>query len=258
MPVDASNLYNQVKINLFKDGRFLEADAHLVREEELCIFINESYITTLVCSPGADCELALGHLLSEAILQQDSEIKSIDCSRGRIDIMTAQPLTVTESDQSQGEFKTRGLVIIEKALLKRSASTKIQFHASHLLDLVSELDQRAKTFKITGGVHSAALADNTAMLLRYEDIGRHNAVDKTLGCAFMNQISLFDKCLVLSGRISNEILAKAAQNGIPVILSRSAPTLQAVQWAEQLGMTTVGFARGSSFNVYTHPERIII
>ncbi len=258
MAANASNLYSQVNINLFKDGRFIEADAHLVREEELCVFINETYISTLVCSPGADRELALGFLISEAVLRQDSDIKSIDCSQGRIDIVTSEPLSGSQSDQSYLEFRQKSSTTLENLLLNRSASSTFQFQASHLLSLIFELDNRAQTFKITGGVHSAALADSRELLIRYEDIGRHNAVDKAFGYAFINQISLFDKCLVLSGRISNEILAKAAQNGIPFILSRSAPTLQAVQWAEQLGITMVGFARGSRFNVYTHPERIIV
>ncbi len=258
MAVNTNNLYRQVNINLFEGGRFIEADAHLVREEELCIFINETYISTLVCSPGADRELALGFLLSEAVLCQDSDIKSVNCSPGRIDIVTSEPLAENHFDQGYCELHKKSFIILEKALFNRSALSSVQFPASHLLSLIYELDNRAQTFKITGGVHSAALADSREMLVRYEDIGRHNAVDKAFGYAFIKRIPLFDKCLVLSGRISNEILAKAAQNGIPFILSRSAPTLQAVQWAEQLGITMVGFARGSRFNVYTHPERISI
>ena len=254
--MNKGNFYSQVKIILFDDGRLVETDAHLVREEELCIFINGTYFTTLVCSPGADRELALGFLLSEAILDQDSAVKSIDCSRGRINITTTEPLSAIGSDQSDSEFHNKSFRILENPSLQ-CYSAKARFKASHLLQLIHELDQRADTFKITGGVHSAALADNRTMLVRYEDIGRHNAVDKVFGYAFMKHISLFDKCLVLSGRISNEILAKAAQNRIPFIISRSAPTLQAVQGAEQLGITVVGFARGSRFNVYTRPERII-
>jgi voltage-gated potassium channel Kch len=93
-------------------------------------------------------------------------------------------------------------------------------------------------------------------LVRYEDIGRHNAVDKVIGHAFLRQIPLHDKCLFLSGRIASEILYKVARAGFPMIVSRSAPTFKAVEQAEQLGITVVGFARGPRFNLYCHEHRV--
>jgi FdhD protein len=122
--------------------------------------------------------------------------------------------------------------------------------------MVHDLDKQSLTFRKTGGVHSAALGNQRELVVRYEDIGRHNAVDKVMGYAFLHQIPLQDKCLILSGRISTEIVLKVALNGIAVIVSRSAPTLQAVKMAERLGLTIIGFARGNRFNVYTHGERV--
>ena len=118
------------------------------------------------------------------------------------------------------------------------------------------MDASSQTFKQTGGVHSAGLADNQQLLFRFEDIGRHNAVDKVIGQAFLQQIDLSDKCLLLSGRIAAEILIKAARNGIPFLLSRSAPTLKAVEMAEEIGLTVIGFARGQRFNLYCQGEGI--
>jgi FdhD protein len=91
----------------------------------------------------------------------------------------------------------------------------------------------------------------------YEDIGRHNAVDKVLGYAFLNEINTEDKCLLLSGRVASEILIKAARAHIPVVLSRTAPTGLTIDLAEELNITVVGFARGDRFSVYSHPERVI-
>jgi FdhD protein len=130
------------------------------------------------------------------------------------------------------------------------------YSPAHLLKVINELDATSYTFQQTGGVHSAGLADNRQLLFRYEDIGRHNAVDKVIGQAFLQQIDLSDKCLLLSGRIAAEILMKTARNGIPLILSRSAPTMMAVETAEKLGLTVVGFARGQRFNLYCQSERI--
>lgn len=137
-----------------------------------------------------------------------------------------------------------------------AADDQIRYTPAHLLEIINQLDASSYTFQRTGGVHSAGLADNQKLLFRFEDIGRHNAVDKVIGQAFLEQIDLRDKCLLLSGRIAGEILLKTACNGIPVILSRSAPTLLAVETAERLGLTVVGFARGQKFNLYCHGERI--
>jgi FdhD protein len=92
----------------------------------------------------------------------------------------------------------------------------------------------------------------------YEDIGRHNAVDKVLGFAFINNISTDDKCLLLSGRIASEILIKAARGNIPLVLSRSAPTGLTIELADEMDIAVVGFARGQRFSIYSHEEKIII
>ncbi len=125
-----------------------------------------------------------------------------------------------------------------------------------LLHLIGLLEEESTTFRKTGGVHSAALGDSKGMLVRYEDIGRHNAVDRILGYAFLNRIDPKDKCLLLSGRISSEILIKAAHYGIPVVVSRSAPTFLAVELADEFNLAVVGFARGERLTVYSHPERV--
>ncbi|NLF77261.1 MAG: sulfurtransferase FdhD, partial [Chloroflexi bacterium] len=115
----------------------------------------------------------------------------------------------------------------------------------------------AETFRLTGGVHEVALAHRGRLLVSYEDIGRHNALDRVLGYVFLNQIDTSDKAIILSGRIATEMLTKAARIGVPIVVSRSAPTCASIDLAEQLGMTLVGFARGANLNVYTHFDRVI-
>ena len=92
----------------------------------------------------------------------------------------------------------------------------------------------------------------------YEDIGRHNAVDKVLGYAFLNNISTSDKCLLISGRVASEILIKAARANIPLLLSRSAPTGLTIELAEEMNIAMVGFARGQRFSIYSHPEKVLM
>jgi FdhD protein len=120
----------------------------------------------------------------------------------------------------------------------------------------NELQQKALLFKATGGVHSAALADNEMLLYFYEDIGRHNAVDKIIGECLLNGTATDDKALFTSGRISSEIMLKAAKLKIQLIVSRAAPTSLSVELAEALNITLVGFVRGRRMNIYSHPWRI--
>jgi len=111
-------------------------------------------------------------------------------------------------------------------------------------------------YRDTHGVHSCALCSSGGIEIFSEDIGRHNAVDKIFGKCFLENISLEDKIILTSGRISSEILIKVAKQKVPVIVSRTAPTDLGVGLAEKLKVTLIGFVRGSRMNVYTHEFRI--
>ncbi len=113
-------------------------------------------------------------------------------------------------------------------------------------------------YQETGGVHSAALSDGKDILLFSEDIGRHNAVDKLIGKAFLRSISLEDRVLLTSGRVTSEIVTKAARSRFPILVSRAAPSCMAISIAEDAGITLIGFARGDRMNIYTWPNRIAL
>lgn len=228
----------------------------IVLEVPLTIFLNEVELITMACSPDAYPQLAAGYLLSEGILNQNSKIKNLDVDGNTIRITAVGVSPCTNSTcHSLNTCSGKGFKI---SCDNAACSSQHYFNAEDLLHLIRKLDETSDTFKRTGGVHSAALGYKSELLIRYEDIGRHNAVDKVFGNAFLNGIGVNDKCLVLSGRIASEILVKAFRNGVPLILSRSAPTLKAVELADEYGLTIVGFARGSRFNVYSHSERILV
>jgi FdhD protein len=134
--------------------------------------------------------------------------------------------------------------------------SNLRVTTQEILHLAGQLEQLSGVFKITGGTHSAALCTHDSVIYFYEDIGRHNAVDKMFGRCFLDGVTFDDKFLVFSGRISSEILIKVAKMGMPMIVSRSAPTELAISMAEQLNITVVGFVRGSRLSVYAHRERI--
>lgn len=138
------------------------------------------------------------------------------------------------------------------------SSVSVQLTTEQIFSLMNEMEEQADMFRHTGGVHNAALCAPDRLLLSRMDIGRHNALDKIYGHCLRNKISVRNKIIVFSGRISSEILLKVAKIGCEIVLSKSAPTELALTLAEELGITTVGFIRGNSFNLYTHPERIVL
>jgi FdhD protein len=122
--------------------------------------------------------------------------------------------------------------------------------------LMKAFQHRSLIFRTTGGVHSAALCNNREIMLFSEDIGRHNAIDKIFGQCFEKGIHVDDYIVLTSGRVSSEIIIKIARRKVPILISKSAPTSSGVKLADELGITLVGFVRGSRMNVYTHNWRI--
>lgn len=243
------------EVTVYNNGEVKSALEPLVKERYLRVRLNGREVVRLASSPHAGQELATGYLISEGILDPSSELLNItELENDLVDITIKGEPRFNESVKTVNTCIGRGYGNHERLKVQTSASGL--FTPGELLSIIAELDNQSLTFKRTGGVHSAGLGACQGLVERYEDIGRHNAVDKVFGYAFLNKIPLHDKCLVLSGRVAFEILLKAARNEIPFILSRSAPTLMTVDKAQELGITVVGFARGQRFNVYSHPQRI--
>lgn len=259
--MNESNFYVHKEMWMYKEGQLRPTVDVVVREVQLGIFVNGSELVRIACSPVDLKELAAGYAISEGLLKEYDDLLEIEQRSNHevwLDLKGEVSLTKEAGQPIVNTCMGRGQLSPDQVTDRKTPSINDEyvFQASKLLELIAELDDKALTFKKTGGVHSAGLGGDEGLLARYEDIGRHNAVDKAFGYAFLNRIPLHDKCLVLSGRIAGEILMKASNSGVSLILSRSAPTLRTVELADWLGMTIVGFARGERFNVYTHPQRI--
>lgn len=257
-------LYNECVISIYNQGKMQPCTGFVVDEIPLTVFLNNIELATLICSTGGYEELAVGFLLSEGLLQNPSDIKEITFNKedGLLWVETNKPVPQTENFLRRQIASCCGkgralLYFVNDARQLKPVHSTSRFKAPHLLHLIGLLEEKSATFRRTGGVHSAALADNSGLLVMYEDIGRHNAVDKVLGHAFLKGISTDDKCLLLSGRISSEILIKAVRRGVPLVVSRSAPTQLALELAGQFGVAVVGFARGEKLNIYSHTEKVV-
>lgn len=230
-----------------------EVDDIVVREYPLTIFLNGEELVTLLCSPKALDFLVYGFLISEGIIQDKKDITAIavDEEKGVVDVFTSQ-----QKDMTTGCGRGTVFYNIHDVISCRPAEEGLKVEAKKLLALMREFSTASEVFQNTGGVHSAALSDGNDILIYHEDVGRHNALDKVLGEAFVKNILFTDKLILTSGRISSEMLTKAVKRGIPMVVSRSAPMDLALQIGEEMNTTIVGFVRGNRMNVYTGSSRI--
>jgi FdhD protein len=274
----------EFKILRFHGDEVYPADDVAAREEPLEIRLNGRTLVYLMRMPGDDRLLAAGFCLSEGIIQKKEQIELL---RHCADEAVLEPERPVESDAtpgSEGSAVVGDLVEIEARLAGGEerfnarvvrtgcggadlagdvdlAGLRVEADATFSLEVIKRIPdlllKGQRLFQISGGTHAAGLFDSSgSMLVVKEDVGRHNAVDKVLGFMLMSGESPADKGLMLSGRLSYEMVLKAARAGVPVVCSVSAPTALGIEVAVQTGVTLVGFLRNGSFNVYSHPERI--
>jgi FdhD protein len=241
----------------------------VVVEEPLEIRVNGESLSVTMRTPGYDFDLAVGLLFTEGIVRSRNEIGTIAyCPdeeqpelKNVVNVVLADTGRKIESSRRLWSNSSCGLC--GKATLEAIRQVCRPIHSaisvSHdlLYSLPSRLRDAQATFQRTGGLHAAALFDAQCnMLLLREDIGRHNAVDKVVGAALMGGFLRGDTVMMVSGRLGFEIAQKAVMAGIPIVASISAPSSLAVELANDFGMTAIGFLRGHSMNVYSHPERV--
>jgi FdhD protein len=246
-----------------KGDHFVETTDEVATEVGFSLTVNDKQVVTLLCTPSElDC-MAIGFLLSEGLLKERDALQGIQVDEKDFTVSVSlkglpENIDTTFHKKTITSGCGRGITFTDSADLKSLPRNEsdLTITSEEIQDLMRKFRSISKLFLATGGVHSAALADNKELLLFSEDIGRHNAVDKLIGKAFLQGIPVEDKILLSSGRISGEIMTKVIRNRIPVLVSRTAPTCMSITYAEDHGVTLVGFARSDRLNIYTHPKRI--
>lgn len=234
-------------------------------EKAVTLLVNGVSIVSLLCSP-ADLEaLAVGFLLSEGLLANRKELLAIKADEAAATVeVTLGHLPENWEEAFHSKTLTsgcgKGITFTSTTALKtvEPVRSRLLVPPDAILGLLKKFRSISTHFKQTGGVHSAALASEREILFFTEDIGRHNAVDKLIGRAFLAAIPLAEKILLSSGRISGEIMTKVIRNRIPILVSRTAPTCMAITEAEDFGITLIGFARHRRMNIYSHPQRLLL
>ena len=256
----------------WRDGAAHERSEKLAVEEPLEIRLGGRRFTLTMRTPGNDEELAAGFLFAEGFINDASELGEIRRVRGRkgapepnaIDIILNVPADGLRTrlkrnfaiSSSCGVCGKTSIDSIRRRVTPPSDSARVA--PSVVLGLAAKLRDGQRVFAATGGLHGAAIFDlhGTLLALR-EDVGRHNAVDKLVGYALTNSIlPLANHMMMVSGRLSFEIVQKAAAAGVPILAAVSAPSSLAVELAEEIGTTLIGFLRDGTFKIYTRPDRI--
>jgi FdhD protein len=234
-----------------RGGRTSEVAAEVVREQPLTVYVNGEKFLTLLCSPMMLEALVVGYLWMEKVIAAPEEIVGLDVSvvDGRADVRLAGPVTLpTERILTSG--CGGGITFrIDHRLFPRLQSS-LTVRPAQLALGMKQLFQAAEHYQKSRGIHGAALHDGEQLLVVAEDVGRHNAVDKVKGRALLEGIETRDRILLSTGRISSEMLLKAARMGVPVVASRTSPTEMAVALAEQLNITVCGYVRPDTLNLY--------
>jgi len=251
-----------------RDGKLEYLPDDLTIEEPLEIRVGRRVLATTMRTPGHDEELAAGFLVSEAVVRRREEIAKISTDRENtvvVDLAAGLKLklnsiqrfgTISSSCGLCGKTSIEGI----RQNFPAIRSTTFRIGIETLLSLPDRLRKQQGDFTRTGGIHAAGIFDaNGGLKIVREDIGRHNAVDKAIGRAFLDKLLPLDRhVLLVSGRASFEIMQKALAAGIPIVAAVSAPSTLAVDFAREGNQTLIGFLRPPSFNIYSHVERVIL
>jgi len=254
----------EISLHRFREGSPIREEQDFVASEEpLEVQVNGRSVSVMMRTPGHDEELAIGFLYSEGVIKTASEIREM---RHLTDLDRASQGNLLEveidGDASLDQltrhvFTSSSCGVCGKATIDSvfqnfpPIEKGLSVSGSLLLELPEKLREAQATFDRTGGLHASALFSREGdLLLVREDVGRHNALDKVIGAGLREGLDFHEVILLVSGRISFELMQKALSVGIPVVAGISAPSSLAVQLAEESGQTLAGFLRGRGFNLY--------
>lgn len=246
---------SKLPIIRYRNGIMSETIDDVVNETELKLAINHKELSSLVCLPDHIEELTAGFLLTSGIVNEKNGLKRLNYDREKKIMHIELEDNSVIKDMIFSKMRPvgcgSGTLLFVQNKIKSARTGELCIGKEKISEMMNEFNRSSELFLLTGGVHSAAITDGEKILVIREDIGRHNAIDKVIGNIYLAKNTINDKIILTSGRISSEIVLKAVYTGIGMIISRSAPTSRAVEIAEDNGITLVGFARSSNFNIYS-------
>jgi len=241
-------------------GTIVEVEDEVANDEAICLFVNDYYYTTFIVSPTMIRELVIGHLLSEGIVEKLSEIETVEFKPSRVSAYLNHELDSRKLRDKRpsviSTFCGNSGKTVRLEEFQKLETNDVKVEPELIWSLITELNKKSEIYKRTGGTHSAMLYDMKEVNFFAEDVGRHNAVDKAIGAAFLAGADMEKSILVCSGRMSGDMVLKAFRSRIPIIASVAGSLESGIRIAQNLGVSLIGFVRGRRMNIYTHGERI--
>jgi FdhD protein len=251
------------KITKIKDGKKIEVDDTLVREIKLEIIVNGERVGAVMATPVDQEALALGYLMSENIIASYEDVTKMELINDGMGI----EIEAKANDDSIGKLNAESVVISgcgrsvtanidPEAIEAKVINNPMSIEASLLSEQMSKFYTECPLYEQTGCVHTAKLYIDEDTFFIGEDIAQHNTIDKAIGKARLAKADLSKAFLMVSGRLSSEMVAKAVMHQIPILVSRTASTCLGLMIARKFNLTLIGFARNERMNIYNAPERI--
>ena len=252
------NISRSIKYSQFRlDTGWRQEEAQMAVESPVGLTVNGKEWVTLMCTPCDLDALCIGFLFNESVIHSYDEVASLHiCADLRnVDIWLEHnvdlPNTWRRTSGCSGGVTTY-LGTPKNTVVK----TEFTMHAEQVIKLMDKMLKSQTLYRSFGGIHSAAISDGNEIIFQMEDIGRHNTLDKLCGRCLLESHPTDNHVILTTGRVSSEMLQKAAHMAVPVVVSRTSPTSMAVDTANQAGITLIGYARQARYNVYTHEGRI--
>jgi FdhD protein len=247
-----------INIHQFRSGGFTSVEAELIVEKPVVLFVNGVSWLTFMCTPNYLEALAVGFLVNEGVIVSIDQVADVHvCDNGDIVDIWLNHNVEKPKEWKRTSGCTGGYTAIDTAVMNPSITNGGSIESKQIRNLVERLFESQELYKKTGGVHTSILTDGAQVTIMSEDVGRHNSLDKIAGRYLLEDIEFSQKLLLTTGRISSDMLQKAARIGAGIVISRTSPTSMSVELADKWGITLIGYARRDRFNLYTHPERII-
>jgi len=239
----------------FSDEGWGRTSVHVPSEMELTIYVNRQELVTILCTPTKLNCLVLGFLYAEGIISGMGDVASMQmCEEESLaDVRLSNPKYKLPTLRTLTSGFGGGVTFITQG---QRVDSDLVVTPKEVLSLMKQFQKQMELYRLCGGVHASTLSDTKNLLVVAEDIGRHNTLDKIQGECLLRGLSIRDGLLLSTGRVSSEMLLKAAKMQAPVVVSRTSPTGRAISLARDLGIALVGYARGSRLSVYSHPERL--
>jgi len=253
----------QTEVTKVRDGKKITVTDTLIREIKLEIFVNNKRIGALMATPVDQEALCIGYLISENIISNIKDVQKIDILNDGMKV----DITAIVNEENVKKLNAEGVVISgcgkgmtanidPEAIEAQVIKSDFNIDADLLFEQMGKFYTQCPLYEETGCVHTAKLYFDEETYFIGEDIAQHNTIDKAVGKALLAGFDVTEAFLMVSGRLSSEMVAKAVMHQIPILASRTASTCLGLMIAEKFSLTLIGFVRGKKMNIYRHPRRI--